>query len=322
MLDEHHDSVVSSVLLRVDDLATVNRCFRLNTRMRVIGADQQLMLRWIERHRGPEAAFMKALDLHNTRFARDMIPAMDTAAKVRALTDVVWRGVASLVAPLVDPTMDINARVPHEGGSCIIHLATDTETLAALLRVPGIDVNVVDNLMATALHYASMSGELNNVKLLLAMPDILPNLTDNVGRTALHYAVTSEVASVLLAAPGINVNPVDVRGRTPLHLNAIDCNETSIIDVLISAPGINVNARDSTGRTPLHFAVQHVIVNDGPLDCVRALIAAPGIDVNITDVNGRSPLDMAMNASRTDVRDLLWSFGKINADGSVTAHTH
>jgi hypothetical protein len=106
-------------------------------------------------------------------------------------------------------------------------------------------------------------------------------------------------------------------------LNVIDCNETSIIDVLISAPGINVNARDSTGRTPLHFAVQHVIVNDGPLDCVRALIAAPGIDVNITDVNGRSPLDMAMNASRTDVRDLLWSFGKINADGCVTvSHTH
>jgi len=325
MLDNQHDSIVSWVLLQTDNLEAVNRCFRLNRRMRPFGGDRTLMLRWIERHRGSEAAFRHAMRLGNIGFAIEMVSLMDHGSRFHMLEEVLRQGIAPLVVPLVarlrdDPAWDINVQLPG-AGERLLHLASNAGTAQALLALEGVDVNATDYAMRTALHKAAYAGLADVVAMLLTVPGILPNRVDMLGRTALHYAVSADVVRALAAAPGIDVNIADVQARTPLHIAVIDCEDASILEVLLGTRGINVNARDSTGHTALWYAVYQVVRDSVPLDGVHALLAAPGIDANIANIRGHSPLYIAMEESRGDVRDMLLAAPGIDPNmGTNTGH--
>lgn len=146
-------------------------------------------------------------------------------------------GKVALAVSLVNPPPhNINAVVPNQYGRRVLHMASTGVTAAALLGVPGIDVNAVDDDISTPLHGAVWAGH-------------------------------GDVVAVLLATPGINVNARDMFERTPLHW-AVVKGHFDIIAMLLATPGIDVNARDRFGFTPLHLAARERLN-----ECVRALVA-------------------------------------------------
>lgn len=68
-----------------------------------------------------------------------------------------------------------------------------------LLKVDGIDVNAVDNVGRSALHWAADSGSQEAVRLLLKMPEIQVEMNDEFGNIAQDLA-DSETASIIQAA--------------------------------------------------------------------------------------------------------------------------
>ena len=63
------------------------------------------------------------------------------------------------------------------------------ETVARLLEVPSLNVNIRDIEGRTALMHAAILGNSDIFKLLLERQDVDVNLQDNYGHTALTYAL-------------------------------------------------------------------------------------------------------------------------------------
>lgn len=132
----------------------------------------------------------------------------------------------------------------------------------------------------TPLVFASMAGDLSNVKLLLASgaqplekafsqavtfgyPDVAQTLiaagvdaagmVDGTGVNLLHWAAIADRAALIpiLAAAHVPINTADDHGFTPLMYAAtIDFGDTSVMQALLKA-GADKSIRNYEGRTPL-----------------------------------------------------------------------
>ena len=289
MLETLPDSVLSWVVLHLDNVHDVKNLFAASSLMGPLAADQKLMLMWLEKNRGADVAFEHAARLGDLRFAHSLIPKMDDGAKRSALLMALERGIVPLAELLLDPQTRTDINAPTSAfGTRLLHVATDASTAALLLAVPGIDVNVTDFLMSTPLHLAASHGREGVISALLAVPGIDINVRNIIGRTPLHKAAMNGhnvVIDMLRGVPGIDVNIRDFTTQaTALHLAA----SHKAVTALLAVPGIDVNAVRQQGLTALHEAVFNRRV-----DIVKELLAAPGIDVNVADVRGHTPLHAA-----------------------------
>jgi ankyrin repeat protein len=131
---------------------------------------------------------------------------------------------------------------------------------------------------------ASMTGDIENVKLLLARG---ARSLDS----ALSQAVTfgyPEIARTLIAA-GANAGIVAGAGVNLLHWAAIT-NRSALIPVLAEAH-VPINAMDDNGYTPLMYAAT---IDFGDTDVLKALLKA-GADKKIRNSEGRTPLAQAQH---------------------------
>jgi ankyrin repeat protein len=90
-------------------------------------------------------------------------------------------------------------------------------------------------------------------RLLFAEADV--NQMDALGRTALHYASALELVAfveLLLGAVPVNPDPVDNDGFTPLH-RAAQRGNAAIIGLLMAA-GADPHRPNQAGETPLSLA--------------------------------------------------------------------
>jgi ankyrin repeat protein len=186
------------------------------------------------------------------------------------------------------------------------------------LVASGADVQAGDDSGATALHYATQSGNKAltawlidkganvNAAIEKAWPEFeMPKPEDFIGATPLHCAAAyadswrdgQEQIVELLLARGVNARSVTANGRTALHFAPYYFNQK--VTELLLAHGLDVNARDKNGTTPLHIAVTVSI------KAVEFLVSH-GADVNARDNDGKTPVDVARsNKWKDDVMTQL-----------------
>ncbi len=166
-----------------------------------------------------------------------------------------------------------------------------------LLLFSEVHINAVDKFGFTPLMYASLSGDVELVKMLLARSDIDVNVRDEDGWTALMEAIHfgwENVVKELLQYPGI-----DTDGSV---FAATRYGQWNIVKMLREVPHINVNFQisnvtalmealkfDCSGIDRVFFAIKWEFpteVEKIDLEKLRLLLSFPGMDVNILGGNG------------------------------------
>ncbi|XP_066249299.1 uncharacterized protein [Euwallacea similis] len=202
----------------------------------------------------------------------------------------VQNGHHNIVSTLIDNRAD-----PHltsNNGFTALHLATlegNLETVDLLVNICSVDINSVDNINnETALIIAALNGFKDIVELLLKAGADLTCKTKKNGLTAFIAAVSRGHADVVIAFLKYKANLIDDsddNGLTALHY-AAHKNYNDIADILIKHKA-NVNLTNKTERIALHLAVQ-----SGNITMVKRLINA-GSDLHTAAEGKFSPLFLA-----------------------------
>ena len=171
----------------------------------------------------------------------------------------------------------------------------------ALLESDHADINSIDVLGRTPLHWLAENGEAEAIRLLTQDPwraDV--HVRDITGFTALHcacWADSLDSAAVLLDA-GSNANARDKHERTPsLHL---DNNE--LLDLIIEK-GADVYISDDEGANIMH----HVSIAD-QASLAKTLLERYGNTLCVKNRNGDGPLGLAIQNNSLNVLAILIPF--------------
>jgi ankyrin repeat protein len=162
-----------------------------------------------------------------------------------------------------------------EGALTVAAASRGTASVIRMLLDAGVPVNDKPILLA------SMTGDIDNVKLLLAH--------EAPPFAALAQAVTfgyPDIVRALISA-GAPATLRESSGINLLHWAAI-ANRPDVIPALVDA-GVSVNAQDESGFTPLMYAAT---VDYGDTASLRALLKA-GADPRIRNGEGRTALEQA-----------------------------
>jgi hypothetical protein len=132
-----------------------------------------------------------------------------------------------------------------------------------------------------------------------------PNFKDYHDYTALHYATIwgwTETVKLLLDS-GADRNSPNMAGHTPL-MTAIEFERADCVKIFLSdAEKVDIHVTDVDGITPLIMA-SDLANREVALDIVAQLIKA-GFDLNKEDKRRRSPLSIACKAQNIDLVNLL-----------------
>jgi len=141
---------------------------------------------------------------------------------------------------------------------------------------------------------ASMSGDLENVRLLL-LRGAEPSAE------ALSEAVTFGYADVVKSLLDAGAD-ASIRERTGINLLhwATITNRASVIPILVDAK-VDINARDDFGFTPLIYAAT---LDEGNTETIDALLRA-GADRRIRNANKRTALDEARRYKHANLAEAL-----------------
>ncbi|KAK6623300.1 hypothetical protein RUM43_009152 [Polyplax serrata] len=172
------------------------------------------------------------------------------------------------------------------------------------------DIDIEDQFGCRALHYATIEGHIDAVKLLINA-GCKVNVGDADNLTPLHMAAardTPEVVKLLIAA-GANVHHKTIDRISPLHVSA-SRGLLNNVKLLIQA-GAHINTLDSSDRTPLFMAVSR-----SHEDVVKYLLQQ-GAKVNLEEIHGYTPLYEAVWQKNTTVVKML-----LDAGAKITQSHH
>jgi len=225
-------------------------------------------------------------------------------------------------------------------GCTALHLAVaggNDVVVSSLISLESCDVNALDNMFRTPLHWAAVFGYSTIVSILLNSKADTSS-SDSAGATPLHYAAVNnyaETVEVFLSCPyvkddpdneghtaflwaassgaddsvscfiqhGVDLMQMDKLGTTAVHA-AASAGHTSTVQLLLKTDFSLTNAKDLMKRTPLSHACEM-----GHIKVVKGLITI-GVNVNDDqDKDGLSLLHWAAIGGHADVCQLLLSAG-------------
>ena len=202
---------------------------------------------------------------------------------------------ADVAKKLLTTNVDVSIKDHHQ--RTMLHVLAQSkegleEVFLETLRLRPDMIDEVDTDGVTALHLASISGNVPIVKALLNAGANC-SIGDKFQAQPLFRAAGcghAEIVSLLLKDGKADPNAVDCFGRTALHGPA-RTDDVRVQDLLITA-GADVNAIGTDRKTPLHEAC-----NMGRIKNVELLLAQPDIKVNELDNDQFPPLYKALCSS-------------------------
>lgn len=176
-----------------------------------------------------------------------------------------------------------------------LHLAVDFgENLATVecLIKKGAYIDQVDENFRTALHIASINGNLPMLRKLITL-GAKETVVDNHGNTLLHTAAMHGNQSIIeyLLDRGADIEARDVANATVLHV-ALKAGNFSCVDFLLKK-NANINSVDNYGNTPLHWAV----INKNPR--MVKLLLKNEATIKIFNYDNDMPVHLAVQHSKT-----------------------
>lgn len=148
-----------------------------------------------------------------------------------------------------------------------------------LLRTEQVDVNAVDHMNNSALHYASSQGNADIIRAFANRKDVNLNaFAGNHNATALHIASKNgfdEVVQALIDAEA-SVDICNSDKHTALHV-AVFFGKENVVKVLLKA-GADLDRRDIKGNNALDIA-KNMIEDETKRDTIIKLLTANKVDV-------------------------------------------
>nr|XP_027209272.1 serine/threonine-protein phosphatase 6 regulatory ankyrin repeat subunit A-like [Penaeus vannamei] len=202
----------------------------------------------------------------------------DTPLHLSALT-----GKADVVERLSD-CEDIDVNNSSATSETLLVYAREESHMLDVLRNP----ETISPEGNTPLHYASLAGHTEVVKLLLMKKADVKRETPT-HHTALHYAALrgDAVLVKVLILHGADPNAKDERSTTPLHYAAL-CGHTSVVELLVEERA-DINIRTDMGLSVLHKASFY-----GRLSTAQKLVELEGTLVDTRDKENLSAEDTAL----------------------------
>ena len=145
------------------------------------------------------------------------------------------------------------------------------EYLRKLCKLPGIDVNAGNPLLAAAIY-----GNKDAMEVLAKDP----NLDWNNGNGPMYPITealagdTADVVEYLLQQPGLNLDVKLSGGRSVGHI-AVECSSLECVELLSKDPRVNWNVRNDSGETPIMVALK-----DENMEAVKILLKTPGVSLD------------------------------------------
>jgi ankyrin repeat protein len=217
-----------------------------------------------------------------------------------------WEAVLDIIKNDIDAKL-VNAAI-SAGRTALMQAtwAQRNEIVAALIKVPGIHLNIADHNGNTALILAAYVGS-TRITTMLHEADV--NAVDMHGDSALLTAAIQNhlrVANILLQTPDIDPNLANIHRLTALHCAAQD-NHHHMVRRLLKLNNINVNAVDEDGYSALMLAAIY-----GNFEAAELLCNDRRTDMTLRDPEQKDALMLAYEHEHPVIVDLLLRYADVN----------
>ncbi|KAJ5982642.1 hypothetical protein N7451_012742 [Penicillium sp. IBT 35674x] len=180
-----------------------------------------------------------------------------------------------------------------------------TDVLRVLLKTPGVEINLQNKALKSALWYAIKYSTCRAVtEMAHTHQNLNLDLRHEDGQTALHKAVwTGRIGLVqILLFLGSDPDAKDSHGHSPWDW-ACRSNRPSMMKTLTRGPDSRFPIDFDLAhhdKLPLHQSVSH-----GSMDAIRPLLTQKGSNLEAHDRHGNTPLHLAVHSGSREVMDLL-----------------